>query len=280
MKRYCAIACISGMFVSVARVQAADVKPGRDLWVTGTGSSHDFSTGAIPAGFFGPGSEPFTGIMTLKPNPLISFEGRAVGRTDTIVNRTAMADLTPGPSASIPIEVIALSLSSSAPIQVGFPGPDQLWRADVVESPTQASNGSMVITQTNAAGGTYTASMCVFARFTFTRVDGAGGPLVFDAPSCVNISTPNPVPWTHAPRNASAPDTGPVILGYTGDASNLVGSPWTNDFYANTIAEHTGPHPQVAQVGIPTVSEWGVAALTLLMLTAATIVMRGRTAPT
>src|SRR4029077_3421111 len=45
---------------------AGGIYPGMDLFVTpgGGATKQDFSTNPIPAGFFGPGSDPFTGTIT------------------------------------------------------------------------------------------------------------------------------------------------------------------------------------------------------------------------
>ncbi|MDO8629937.1 MAG: IPTL-CTERM sorting domain-containing protein, partial [Phycisphaerales bacterium] len=102
-----------------------------------------------------------------------------------------------------------------------------------------------------------------------TKVGGGGGPLILNPANCVPVTTSSDVRWNHVPGKPNEQ----VIAGYTGDASNLTGAPWTNDFYVNTAALHVGPHKLVAQPGIPTVSEWGVAVMTLLVLSAATVVL-------
>src|SRR5206468_4061374 len=119
------------------------------------GATHeDFSWMPIPAGFFDPGSEPFDGTIRYQGAPL--NPPSPLGPTDTIVRRPQPATLVGvGASQTVPIEIVALSLVSSAPITVNYSGgpPPEQWNvsvclSDVVPQPS----GSMTITNGQCAG--------------------------------------------------------------------------------------------------------------------------------
>lgn len=147
------------------------VPPGSDLFVTDPDSTRFAFTGevTIPAGFFAPGSEPFSGTVSFGGVPLGDL-----GDADTVVRRAEPADLPAVPSTdTIPVEIIQLQLQSVTPIQVRVGGATELWRVDVGLSSTQRT-GQMTITKTTAEGGTFDSALPVIPRFVFRRVsDGA-----------------------------------------------------------------------------------------------------------
>ena len=165
------------------RAEANDVNPGHDLFVTGDGSSHDFADTPIPADFFAPGSDPFTDVVALEGAPIGQFAGLNVGNTDTIVERPDVANLpVPGPSNTIDIELVALSLKSVEPITVTFNGgqdPEQ-WDVHVSLSPTARSVGIMTIAHSAPGGGTYNAILSVAPLFTFAKVANPSDVRVLD----------------------------------------------------------------------------------------------------
>src|SRR5690348_12899539 len=102
------------IFMGVATV-AAPIAAGLDSFETLLGSEQNFNNAPIPADFFDPGSEPFGDI--------IGFEGVPLGpgeTTDTLVERLDRAKLSGAfPSSdTVPIQIVALSLASVAPITV------------------------------------------------------------------------------------------------------------------------------------------------------------------
>ncbi|HKQ97999.1 MAG TPA: protease pro-enzyme activation domain-containing protein [Candidatus Polarisedimenticolia bacterium] len=170
--------CSSGVCVGTPTV-CASIDPTIDLFTTPAGAGTHVSFGAtpIPADFFDPGSEPFAGDVPM--------QGRAIdplgllGPTDTIVRRTQPASLIgPGASATVPIEIVALSLVSSQPITVGYGGgPSEQWTVRAcLSSAVPQPAGSMAITNGTCIdeGGTFTSSLPVQPRLVFSRVgDGA-----------------------------------------------------------------------------------------------------------
>lgn len=149
--------------------------------VTCSGSQRDFNSAPIPADFFGPGSDPFDGVIML--------QGGHPADIDTRIRR--MDDLVlPGPGSvdTVPIEIVQLSLVSCQPIIVtyGRQNPQQ-WDVSVQST---SSTGSMTVTKTHANGGTFTATLSVQAVFTFTEVGNPGNVKTLVDPQ--NVYTPVP----------------------------------------------------------------------------------------
>jgi hypothetical protein len=118
---------------------------------------HNFAASPIPEDFFGPGSQPYSGIVPLEGVPI-----RGEGDIDTIVRRNQDL-LTPG---STPITMTALSLKSINPITVTYSGGSpESWNVSVGLSIFKASTGTMAI----SSGGTFDSSLKVWPRFTFTK---------------------------------------------------------------------------------------------------------------
>ena len=160
-------------------VSCASIQPTIDLFTTpaGAGTHADFSQVPIPADFFDPGSDPFLGDIRLQGAPINS--SGPLGPTDTIVRRTAPASLVgAGATATVPIEIVALSLVSSQPITVTYAGgaPEQ-WSVHACLSGSVAQPaGTMAITNGACVneGGTFTSRLPVQPRFIFRRLgDGA-----------------------------------------------------------------------------------------------------------
>ncbi len=148
----------------------------------------------LPADFFGPGSDPFDGIVALRGRSLGQMKDfsdmdhmpmGSLGPTSTIVERKAQALLTgPGSSAIVPIEIVALNLVSVAPIVVTYGGlfPEP-WNVQVsLSSNDPQLEGEMTIYQEYDNGGTYEASLPVTPRLTFTQVEGTGEAVIDPGP--------------------------------------------------------------------------------------------------
>jgi hypothetical protein len=119
----------------------------------------------IPGEFFDLGCQPFTGDVSFKGVPI------GVGTTDTVVQRQMDANLPPPfpSSATIPIELVQVSLTSTQPISVVCEMGPQIWDVEVSVSPSQPSTGSITITKENPEGGTFSSTLAVLPIFTFTR---------------------------------------------------------------------------------------------------------------
>lgn len=176
-----------------------------DPWVTPSGlSCHNFGVAgspAIPADFFGPGSDPFIGqvCFTGVPagNPFFPDADTVVRRLGTLNDRCSLTD-----APSNQIEIVALSLVSVAPISVVVNSVAELWDVAVDLSSVPAPLGDLVATRTHCNGGTYTSTLHVQPRFTFTKAEdpGMGTIQVLDTGlegiDPVTLVSPGPQDWS------------------------------------------------------------------------------------
>ncbi len=171
------------------RPGARDCPPGEpfhDSWTTPEERPlcHNFGvpgSPAIPPGFFGPGSDPFEGQVCMKGEPLGIPD---LGDADTIIERTEdpfdRCELPGTTSRTVDAEVVALSLVGIDPIEVIIDGLPVLWDVAVDLSEVPAPVGFVTATRTHCNGGTYTSTLYVQPRFTFTRVDDPAEVRVLD----------------------------------------------------------------------------------------------------
>ena len=155
------------------------LNPGTDAFTTPPGgtSEEDFGCLPIPAGFFDPGSEPFDGVVVYRGEPI--GPAGPLFPADTLVQRLQPGTLSgPGATTQVPVEIVALSLVSAAPITVTYTGGgfDQ-WNVSVcLSDAVPQPQGTMTITHGPCVGegGTFTSSLPVCPRLTFQRIgDGA-----------------------------------------------------------------------------------------------------------
>ncbi len=176
------------------------ISAGFDLFVTDSSQTQiTFSNSLpIPAGFFGPGSDPFTGTVHFDGVPLGTYQGVNVGDTDTIVERKTDATLPQPPPSNdgVPIEIVSLSLVSVAPITVTYNGGNpELWNVTVALAPTP-STGAMTIFMKDQQGGTFDVTLLINARLAFTRASGVTAqPLLLDVGGGQSGALLATVPW-------------------------------------------------------------------------------------
>jgi len=163
-------------------------------------------TQPIPAGFFGPGSDPFNGVICLKGTPLGRPE---FGEADTLIQRTGdpfdRCELPSLDSRSVEIQIASLSLASVNPVRVTYDGgtDPQDWNVAVDLSPsglpTGTPTGALTATKTHCNGGTYTSVLNVQPRFTFTKVGSPQDVRTLDAGlegmDPVRLDQQLPYPW-------------------------------------------------------------------------------------
>ena len=143
-----------------------DLPPGVDLY-TAAGSANL----NLPAGFFGVGSEPFVGSVSLAGSPLETRGPFELGTTDTIVERVSEARFYPAPSVQrVFVDMVELSLASTTPITVMFNGAPEDWDVFVELSPVRpGSEGTLQFLRTTPTGGTFHARLPVVPLFRFVR---------------------------------------------------------------------------------------------------------------
>jgi hypothetical protein len=191
------------------RTQADDVLPGRDYWVTSEDGTYVEFGGAtpvppIPADFFGPGSDPFEGIISLMGDPIDPGSLRA---TSTITERLDAASLSPPypSSAMVNIQFVELRLRAIEPLSVTYNGGMTESFFDVLVSlnPLEPSAGQMTITQEHDGGGMYSnVGAYVYVRFDFIPMDvGSPATLIPPDPYMLEILGPGQMgyPWQLEP---------------------------------------------------------------------------------
>jgi hypothetical protein len=145
----------------------------------------------------------------------------SIGPTDTIIERKEVVDLTGG-SDTIDIEIVALSLVSSAPVDLGFgAGFEDIFINLNTSSPTSQST----MTIFNAGEGEPHGLFNSLLNFSFNVVGSVGG---FYATLDKTIIASNQE-WQHAPTNS-------LTINGINHRLNLVDE--SNDFWANGIVIH------------------------------------------
>jgi len=161
------LACVAGS----AAFAAEPAHKGVDMWMTVAGfAKTNFAKEPIPAGFFCQDSQPFTGTVTFKGVPIATEPAQALGHIDTIVQRLDDAVFDEKGEASTRIQLLALSLESTEPIETSC-GKYTVAAHLAGEQPTT----TMRIVRTNALGGTYTAPLSLNVKLTFSPAAGNAG---------------------------------------------------------------------------------------------------------
>lgn len=143
---------------------------GPDLWQTaGAGSTYtSFSEDPIPAGFFCSGSPPFAGRIELEGLPLVTDPPGFLGSVDTVVRRLDDATFDEQGIARTRLQLLALSLASTEPVEVGCDRPFDVAVSLAGEQPLT----EMKILRLNADGGTYMAPLALRVQVAFAPVGG------------------------------------------------------------------------------------------------------------
>jgi hypothetical protein len=137
----------------------------------------------IPADFFGPGSDPFDGGVVMAGDPI---DPGTLGATSTILQRSdepVLPEDLPGASGMVEIEIIALSLVSTAPITVTYNGglDPEFWNVHVgLSAIPPPFVGWLSATKTHQNGGTFDSGLYVQPLFRFTKVGDPGEVRILD----------------------------------------------------------------------------------------------------
>ena len=189
---------------------AGNILPGFDHLKTQPSTVMDFSTNAVPAGYFEPGSDP--------------FEGQIAYITDTEVWRDKPAEFSDPPDPTVPVtietEIVALSLHSVEPIEVTYGGGSpRLFDVFITLDPAAGPSTGEYILEHNAVGLPDGGLMQidsffdVFYQMEFIPLDGGMGPLE-PLSRTQHLALTAPVPWSHtAPRLYDFGDSGGFFPG-------------------------------------------------------------------
>lgn len=169
-RRLAVIVAVVLALITVFPAFAGDnvIHKGADVWMTVAGfAKTSFAKEPIPAGFFCESSQPFTGEVVLKGVPLAMTPANSLGPVDTVVRRLDDATFDARGEAATRIQLMALSLASTQPIQTSC-GAYDVAISLAGEQPTT----TMHIFRTEALGGTYSAPLALNVKAVFTPVDG------------------------------------------------------------------------------------------------------------
>lgn len=212
----------------VAPVFAADrvLQNGVDVWRTPADGSTfvDFAKTPIPAGFFCPGSAPFTDKVALRGEPIVTGTPGAFGGTaDTIVQRLDDAVFNKQGVARTRIQFRALSLKSIAPIETECGKFTIFATLDGVQPITR-----MVITRESKTGGRFTAPLALNVKVRFEPV-GQVTKEALEIPVTVRFPGTVKMPW----HKATAPvPSGFVLVDTDGDRVADTYLPGSSNFIA------------------------------------------------
>lgn len=277
--RWCGV-ILAGAALGIGATEAARAQ---DAWLTTVDPSPTSVTFGgpeippIPADFFGPGSQPFSGVIIF---------GSGTGAVDTIIRRFGgpfLAD-PPGTQDVIPIEMIQLDLVSVNPITVIISGNPTEWdvKVDLPPSPPQPQ-GQMHFEKTHPNGGTFDAILPVIPRFTFNQVGNPSNERVIPSAGPLQLRigvTPDPpAHWVHQSHpvvNAMSPPGSVFVPGIReqspGNPASQVRVPFRGISPNGGVEHHVWP--PFGMSPIPTVTEWGLIVTGLGVLISATVLMR------
>lgn len=169
MKVFCTVLALSLVLAPAAFADDV-ILSGADVWHTVTGYSHThFGPDPIPADFFCKGSPPFAGKVVLRGVPLVTEPPGVLGTADTIVHRLDNAHFDGDGVARTRLKVLAMTLESIEPVDVGC----GLYDVKVTLAGDQPMT-EMKIRREADDGGTYAAPLSLETRVAFTPVDGDG----------------------------------------------------------------------------------------------------------
>ncbi|MCP4654068.1 MAG: hypothetical protein GY856_01485 [bacterium] len=167
----CRLTCILGLALLLAAPAVAeDVKAGFDFWQTvGSGATgYSFAENPIPAGFFCSGSKAFKDDVTFEGTPLKSDPDRALGTTDTIVERLDTAKFDGKGKATTRIQVRALNLEGRSTINNSC----GKWAVQASLSDKEQPITTMTLQRTkpNPDTGVFSANLVLDVELAFTNV--------------------------------------------------------------------------------------------------------------
>jgi hypothetical protein len=242
--RSLAIVFLVSLFATSAFAADRVIQNGIDVWQTkGDGSTfYDFAANPIPAGFFCPGSAPFTGRVEFEGVPIVTDIPGALGAADTIVQRLDDATFNKRGVAVTRAQVRALSLRSVAPVETSCGAFAATVSLDGVQPITR-----MQIIRENKDGGRFSVPLWLNVKVSFTPI-GRVSREVLEVPVEVRFR-PNPNhPWRSKPE-APTP-AGFVKVDTDGDRVADTYLPGTSNFIAGLPSRQPGkPGAAVEKIG-------------------------------
>lgn len=219
--------------VLAAPALAADsvIQSGIDLWKTKSdGTTYaKFDKNPIPAGFFCPKSERFTGRIAFKGTPITTANAAALLGADTIIHRLDDAVFNKRGIATTRLQVRAMTFQSIAPIQTACGAFNATLKLDGEQPITR-----MRIFRDNDKGGRFLAPISANIKVSFTPA-GRQTSELFEIPMKVRFPALPNQHWAHpvAPSKVAA-----AFVKVDTDGDSLVDTflPGTSNFIAGVSA--------------------------------------------
>ncbi len=232
MKKLSVLAiCVFAILLAVPAM-AADrvIANGVDLWKTpGDGTSFaDFSKQPLPAGFFCPGSAPFTGRIVMKGVPLASSKPGALGNADTIIQRLDNATFNKRGVATTRIQMRAMQFEGVTTLKTACGDFKAFVRLDGEQPIT-----TMRIVRDNEKGGRFFAPISVNIKLVFEPV-GRTTTEVWELRKELRFPPARLQEWTLNPGNAGV--TGFVKVDTDSDGTPDTFLPGTSNWSAGRSA--------------------------------------------
>ncbi|MCP3959912.1 MAG: hypothetical protein GY719_18870 [bacterium] len=208
---------------------------GVDLWPSTNGMSYSsFIEDPIPAGFFCEGSAAFVGKIDMDGRPIVTDPPGYLGNTDTIVRRLDDARFDDNGVARTRIQLMALSLASAEPVEVGC---EQAYHV------TASLDGEQPITEMTIVreadwGGSYAAPLHLNVELSFTPVDGGQ---VLAAAREIKLNAAPGSYWTTTERIGVTGEGEPVRVDTDGDQVADAVMPGPSNFLAGGVLNRVVP---------------------------------------
>lgn len=188
------------------------VESGPDMWSTaGKGTTYtSFGSDPIPADFFCPGSQPFTGRVAMRGEPLATEPAGVLGATDTIVHRLDNAEFDANGVATTRIRLMALSLASSDPIDVGCA---ERYSVKANLDGAQPTTEMKIIREVEN-GGSYVAPLALEVKLSFIPENGGETRTLHRR---IDLGPGTHSVWTTTNKGRMMGDGSPVIVDTDGD---------------------------------------------------------------
>jgi len=229
--------------LTAAPVLAVDViQSGADLWQSFQGVSYtDFGDDPIPANFFCSGSKAFTGRIAMKGSPVATEPAGVLGAVDTVVRRLDDATFDEHGVATTRIQLMALSMTGTEPIDAGCGQPFTVSASLDGEQPTTV----MRIVRQNADGGTYAAPLKLNVKLVFTPV-GSEGKGRLQVHREINLGPAADSYWATTDKIGTTGYGKPVRVDTDGDGAADAALPGASNFAAGLALATTFTTAQIA----------------------------------
>jgi hypothetical protein len=238
--RHLWIAAAALVLASPAFALDSVIQSGIDLWQTkGDGTTYaKFDKNPIPAGFFCPKSERFTGRIVFQGDPIVTANPKALRNADTIVHRLDDAVFNKRGVATTRIQLRAMTFQSVAPLQTACGAFNASLKLDGEQPITR-----MRIIRENEKGGRFAAPIWANVKVTFTPV-GRQTSELFEIPIKVRFPPLRNQRWASPPAGLqSIASPAFVTVDTDGDRVADTSIPGTSNFLVGFSGLRSAPRP-------------------------------------